>query len=274
LLHVRADATFIIKIGEMMVDLNFINREQKFWDTTSLHKAKFDKIYVDPANNDKPKAQLDLLFEHSAIDSYNAILKDIPYTKEWKVLDIGCGIGRVIKPMRSYFQLVDGIDISQNMIDYSIKYLKDYTNGKTWKNNGFNILDAESNYYDFVYSLITFQHIHSRLVVNSYLRDIHRVLKYGGYFKLQVHDNTNPGFGSAEEEPSKDEPYGFTGNAYSEEEIKHIFEEHKFKVIKVENNSPWIWITGQRPEYEVSVMFKPDLDDPTREPHDEEPDLT
>jgi SAM-dependent methyltransferase len=50
--------------------------------------------------------------------------------------------------------------------------------------------------FDFAFSSIVFQHIPSREVIETYVREVHRVLRPGGLFKFQVQGDssleTNP----------------------------------------------------------------------------------
>jgi hypothetical protein len=44
---------------------------------------------------------------------------------------------------------------------------------------------------DFAFSMLVFQHIPSRAVIESYLRETHRLLRPGGLFKFQVQGFTD-----------------------------------------------------------------------------------
>ena len=88
-------------------------------------------------------------------------------------------------PFSKTFDFVEGVDFSESMIAFTNEYLKDYENCRVHLNNGVDLSNLHSNEYDFVYSMITFQHIDSKQVIESYIREIHRVLKKSGYIKLQ-----------------------------------------------------------------------------------------
>jgi hypothetical protein len=44
---------------------------------------------------------------------------------------------------------------------------------------------------DFAFSSIVFQHIPSREIIESYVREVHRLLRPGGLFKFQVQGDTS-----------------------------------------------------------------------------------
>ncbi len=94
---------------------------------------------------------------------------------------------------------------------------------------------------------ITFQHIRSAAIVSNYLREIHRVLRPGGYFRLQVHDKSDPEYGDAKAEAQPGEQCGFYGNAYEPDQLKELLERHRYDVEAVTSKGRWIWATAKRP---------------------------
>ncbi|MGB3507791.1 MAG: glycosyltransferase, partial [Microcoleaceae cyanobacterium] len=127
------------------------------------------------------------------------------------------------------------------------EYLADgKQNGELYINNGCDLQQLAEETYDFVYSTIVFQHIRSISIVKSYFREIFRVLKMGGYFRIQVHDHSAPGLGKFYEEGSTDKQYYFSGNAYTEKQLKDLLVEAGFNLVSLKSAKPWIWATVQR----------------------------
>jgi len=103
-----------------------------------------------------------------------------------KVLEIGCGVGRILIPVSEKFQECVGIDISQEMVNIGKQKTKNYPNCKILLNNGIDLSDLSSNYFDFCYSFIVFQHIPKKSIVKNYIKEVARVLKPSSCFRFQV----------------------------------------------------------------------------------------
>ena len=57
---------------------------------------------------------------------------------------------------------------------------------KFYQNNGCDLAVVPPLVFDFAYSSHVFQHIPSREVIDTYVREVHRLLRPGGLFKFQV----------------------------------------------------------------------------------------
>lgn len=123
-------------------------------------------------------------------DYWNVLLEDLKNAKKWKnknSLDFACGKGRNIINMISKcdWNTVDGVDISRSNIDYcSEMYSK--LNCKFYCNNGIDVSELNSNYYDFVMSTIALQHIPVYDIRKSIITDIFRTMRSGGLFSFQM----------------------------------------------------------------------------------------
>lgn len=125
-------------------------------------------------------------------DYWGVLLADLT-TGDWSdkvALDFGCGCGRNVLNILQKINIkeVHGCDISSQNIRYCENYLA--ANGqskfKFFTVNGVELDGLDSNFYDFVFSTITFQHISVYSIRDSIQRDIVRVLKPGGIFSLQM----------------------------------------------------------------------------------------
>src|ERR1700684_630839 len=100
-------------------------------------------------------------------------------------LEIGCGPGRLMRPMSRHFAEIHGVDVSDEMVRLARERLRHTPNAHTYRVSGSGLELFPDNHFDFVYSYAVFQHIPSREVVFQYLREIRRVLKIGGLCVLQ-----------------------------------------------------------------------------------------
>lgn len=106
--------------------------------------------------------------------------------KQMKVLEIGCGSGRITRALAEIFGEVFAVDISGEMIRQASETLRDVPNAHVFQNSGSDLRVLGDIDVDFAFSYIVFQHIPDRSVIRSYVREVHRLLRPGGLFKFQV----------------------------------------------------------------------------------------
>lgn len=106
-----------------------------------------------------------------------------------RVLEIGCGAGRVTRALSKLFGEVHAVDVSGEMIAQASTALADRPNAHLYQNNGYDLTVLPPLEFDFAYSSIVFQHIPSREVIENYVREVHRVLRPGALFKFGVQGN-------------------------------------------------------------------------------------
>jgi len=101
-------------------------------------------------------------------------------------LEIGCGPGRLMRPMSRHFTEIHGVDVSDEMIKLARQRLAGTPNAHPHHTSGSDLSLFPDASFDFVYSYAVFQHIPSRDVVFNYLREARRVLKPGGVLRCQL----------------------------------------------------------------------------------------
>jgi SAM-dependent methyltransferase len=112
--------------------------------------------------------------------------------KQMKILEIGCGAGRVTRALSEVFGEVWAVDVSGEMIRQAGEFLRDRPNVHLLQNNGTDLQAiSDSASFDFAFSTIVFQHIPSRDVIFRYVREVHRLLRPGALFKFQVQGDTS-----------------------------------------------------------------------------------
>ena len=99
-------------------------------------------------------------------------------------LEIGCGLGRLLKQLDGID--VHGIDASKSMLAEAKNYAPKAT--VKWC-DGSGSIPYEDECFDFVFSIIVFQHIPDTAAVQRYLTEAHRVLRPGGRLHFQVLDH-------------------------------------------------------------------------------------
>jgi SAM-dependent methyltransferase len=117
--------------------------------------------------------------------------------KDMRVLEIGCGAGRVTRAFAGFFGQVWAVDISREMVRQAREACVGFPNTHVVQNNGKDLRAVSSPWrvrlglmgpveFDFAFSFMVFQHIPSRQIIENYVREAHRLLRTGGLFKFQV----------------------------------------------------------------------------------------
>lgn len=103
-----------------------------------------------------------------------------------RVLEIGCGAGRVTRALSHLFGEIHAVDVSGEMVARARVALRDRPNASLYQNNGCDLTVVPHRVFDFAFSSHVFQHIPNREIIESYIREVHRLLRPGGLFKFQV----------------------------------------------------------------------------------------
>jgi cyclopropane fatty-acyl-phospholipid synthase-like methyltransferase len=106
--------------------------------------------------------------------------------KQMKVLEIGCGAGRITRALAGLFGEVHAVDVSGEMVAQARAALADRPSAFVYQNNGKDLSIIPGDNFDFAFSTIVFQHIPSYEVIETYVREVHRLLRPGALFKFQV----------------------------------------------------------------------------------------
>lgn len=107
--------------------------------------------------------------------------------EEMRILEIGCGAGRVTRALSRAFGEVHAVDVSGEMVKLAREALADRPNAFVYQNNGTDLSVLPAGLaFDFAFSTIVFQHIPSREVIENYVREVHARLRPGALFKFQV----------------------------------------------------------------------------------------
>jgi len=102
-----------------------------------------------------------------------------------KVLDFGCGPGRITQALARRSSSVVGVDISSTMIEKAIAYNKFPTKCSYKVNSTDALPDFADNSFDLVFSYITLQHIEPKFALN-YIKDFIRIAKPGGHILFNL----------------------------------------------------------------------------------------
>jgi ubiquinone/menaquinone biosynthesis C-methylase UbiE len=140
--------------------------------------------------------------------------------KQMKVLEIGCGAGRVTRALAELFGQVCAVDVSGEMVAEARRALQDLNNVRIERNNGWDLRVLGDIEVDFAFSTIVFQHIPSKEVIESYVSEVHRLLRPGGLFKFNVQ-------GAHDIEPAPGDTW--VGASFSDDDAVRMAERNGFE---------------------------------------------
>jgi SAM-dependent methyltransferase len=113
-----------------------------------------------------------------------------------RVLEIGCGIGRMLQFFGLLFAEAHGIDVAPSMVAQARAYLRRAANVTVHLGDGCSLAGLADAHFSVVVSFQVFQHIPDRDVIAAYVREAFRVLRPRGFAKVLV--KTKPWQGQGE----------------------------------------------------------------------------
>lgn len=214
------------------------------WDD----RARKDALYYIVTNAAESEEQFAASGEHSVRD----ILADVEHLlpAQATVLEIGCGVGRMLRPLASRFASVYGVDVSPEMVSRARTRLADLSNVTVWLTDGTTLRPVKSGTVDLAISYLVFQHIPEASVVEANIREAFRVLKAGGLFKFQVAGRPDTEEAEyAERSRAKDT---WSGVSCSDSEIREMGERADFTVRSTYSHTPpdscmFLWLIAEKP---------------------------
>ena len=163
-----------------------LRKMQRDWDQRARENARY---YVATGKNEWTDEEFFASGERTVSEEILTDMTNICQgrdPKQMRVLEIGCGAGRITRALAGLFGEVHAVDVSGQMVEMARKALHDRPNAFVYQNNGKDLSVVPDGLYDFAFSTIVFQHIPSREVIYSYVREVHRLLRPGALFKFQV----------------------------------------------------------------------------------------
>ncbi len=116
------------------------------------------------------------------------LTSDLPLatTRTQTALELGCGVGRLLRAASTRFGHVIGIDVSGAAVEEAQRLLADRVNVQVKLGNGIDLSGIEDASIDFAYSFAVLGSLPVR-VFAGYLHELSRVMRPGGQVRLQLY---------------------------------------------------------------------------------------
>lgn len=203
------------------------------WDLRARANAPF---YVCTTAADSPAA-----FEASGERDLEAyVLDGLDVSPRWRALEIGCGVGRLLRPLAGRVERVVGVDVSAAMLARARDYCEGLPNvDLALTGGGLDFLPDAG--FDFVFSHIVFQHLPRKAYAERYFRDAFRVMAPGGILRVQVDGRSRQFFRRWIAD-------SWSGVVFSAPELRRRLEHLGFRVVEIRGEgSQYLRATAVKP---------------------------
>lgn len=116
------------------------------------------------------------------------ILKDLDpaQLRQMVALELGCGVGRLLRPSAKIFKEVIGLDVSHEALVRARSLLSDLDNVTLVQGNGLDLQGVVDQGVDLAFSFAALGSMPVK-VVARYIIELSRILKSGGHARLQLY---------------------------------------------------------------------------------------
>ncbi len=167
------------------MDASLCNRMREDWNERARCDAKYYVAFGRRNQGDEE-------FFASGLDLARGLTRQFvrlparPAPRCRRALEIGCGLGRLMRPLAAHVGEIHGVDVSDEMVRGARERLSQIPNAHVHMGGGGDLARFAEESVDLVYSLAVFQHIPSREAIFRYLSEACRVLVPGGVFWFQA----------------------------------------------------------------------------------------
>lgn len=148
--------------------------------------------------------------------------------ENWRALEIGCGSGRLLRPMSRHFLELHGLEVSEGLLRQAKEKLHGLPQVHAHLSEGAAFPAFADASFDFAYSYDffrhVFQHTNSRGMILDFLRGMRRVLRPGALARLE-----------------------FPGGQFTSQDLLEFARTHKYQVLALEGAAtPSLWTTWRK----------------------------
>jgi SAM-dependent methyltransferase len=217
-------------------------RMREDWDLRARENAMY---YIDCGHGENSET----FWESGVKDVERLVLRGVELGPGAAVLEIGCGMGRLLRPFVGRASRVIGFDISGEMIARAQASLPAVEQVELYETDGCLKPVADAT-VDFVYSFIVFQHIPVKAAICRYVREARRVLRRGGLLRFQID-------GRAPDDRVRLDSWN--GVRWRDDELEDLIRAAGLRVLEITAaGTQYTWVTAIRePEGNPNVRHRP-----------------
>ncbi len=220
---------------------NFAGAMKRDWDDRARENAKW---YINTIKKEQSDDEFDASGRPEVIGFVlsDPVLMKGRDLKRSRLLEIGCGIGRMTKQLAEAFGEVHATDVAAEMISQASERLRDYPNVSLHETSGLDFAALPDDYFDVIFSVYVFQHVPDTAIIHSNIRDACRVLKPGGMFKFQVCGIDHEAYARMPKDT-------WTGASFTEADIRRAARESNVKLVSILGyGTQYCWVILRKPQ--------------------------
>ena len=169
-----------------MTRLMRLSRTKRHWDEFA-RTDPYWAVLTDAARKGN-QWRMDEFFQ-TGVDAVEAEIKGVlmhyPALRFGSALDFGCGVGRLSQALARHFARVTGVDISAQMLELARSHNRHGDRVDYVLNTRDDLGQLADGSFDFVYSIITLQHMEP-VYARRYIAEFVRVAAPGGVILFQI----------------------------------------------------------------------------------------
>ena len=157
---------------------------RRFWD----RRAREDPFFFVDSRLEYGRPDLDRFWadgERSLDDDLLSRL-GVKLREGDDVVEIGCGVGRLTRPIAARARSVRALDVSPRMLELAREHNPGLANVDWLLGDGESLAGIETASADACVSYVVFQHLPDPRLTYGYVREMGRVLRPGGWAAFQV----------------------------------------------------------------------------------------
>jgi SAM-dependent methyltransferase len=156
---------------------------RRFWD----RRAEEDPFFFVDSRMEYGKPDLERFWADGKRD-LDKLLDSLGVSvqSEDRILEIGCGVGRLTRVLAARGASVSALDVSRRMLDKAAELNPGLSNVRWILGDGSSLAPVATSSVDVCVSHVVFQHIPEPAITLGYVREMGRVLRPGGWAAFQL----------------------------------------------------------------------------------------